>query len=247
MSFDFLLREYLRGADSDPAVANQIWLGAFTPDEQHHLLDADVRAELGRFDLAGEMRDQYARCRGADPMARMFDFYCQTYLQEGILTKMDRASMAHGLEVRAPFLDPELMATINRLPTSYRLRGTKTKRVLKRAARNRVPAEIIRRAKRGFGIPAAAWLAGPLKEMLTDLLAPDRLKQQGLLNPELVTRFVDEHLTRRANHRKPLWTLLMFQLWWERHGTKPTADRHAAASPATVVSDAPSVTYSIDK
>jgi len=247
MSVDFLLREYLRGAGSEAAMANQIWMGAFAPAEQEDLLHADVRSELNGFDLAGEMLQRYTHAAGAEPMARLLDLYAQTYLQEEILAKVDRASMANGLEVRAPFLDPELMTFLGRLPTSYRLRGTQTKRILKKAALKRLPAAIVHRKKQGFGIPAAAWLAGSLQEMVGDLLSADRVKAQGLFDPAFVTRLVDEHLTHRRNHRKPLWTLLMFQLWYDHYGRGPTGAPEAPASHEINRSAPQSATQPVDK
>lgn len=230
MSVDFLLREYLRGAGTEDAVANHIWMGAFTPAEQRDLLHPEVRHQLANFDLSDELLDRYARAIGNGPIGKMLDLYSQTYLQEGVLAKVDRASMAHGLEVRAPFLDPELMGFVGRLPTRHKVRGLETKRVLKRAVLGRLPRWIVRRKKHGFGIPVAAWLNDNLREMVGDLLAPSRLQAQGLFNPAVVGRLVDEHRSRQRNHRKPLWTLLMFQLWYDRFAAQPT--EHPAVQPA---------------
>jgi asparagine synthase (glutamine-hydrolysing) len=108
------------------------------------------------------------------------------------------------------------MAFLGRLPTRYKLRGLETKRVLKRAVLGRLPRWIIRRKKHGFGIPVAGWLNDSLREMAGDLLAPSRLAEQGLFNPAYVSRLVREHHSCQRNHRKPLWTLLMFQLWYDR-------------------------------
>ena len=149
-------------------------------------------------------------------MTQSLRLYQDTYLPDDILAKVDRASMACSLEVRAPFLDADLVDSIQRLPSSYKYGRGVTKRLLKAAAGPRLPASILERPKKGFGIPVARWLRGPLAPLMNSLLAPDRLKRQGLLRPEEVSRRVGEHLAGVRDHRKPLWTLLMFQLWHDR-------------------------------
>ena len=121
--------------------------------------------------------------------------------------------MACGLEVRAPFLDAELVDFVQVLSASFKYRRSCPKRLLKRAAADRLPASILARPKKGFGIPVAAWLRGPLAPLLTQLLGRERLLRQGLFRPEEVARRIGEHQSGHCDHRKPLWTLLMFQLW----------------------------------
>ena len=150
---------------------------------------------------------------GADPLSRSLALYQDTYLPEDILTKVDRASMACGLEVRAPFLDAELVDFIQALPPSFKFGRNQTKRLLKRAAAGRLPASILARPKKGFGIPVASWLRGPLAPLMNQLLGRERLERQGLFHPEEVARRIAEHQSGRHDHRKPLWTLLIFQLW----------------------------------
>jgi asparagine synthase (glutamine-hydrolysing) len=137
------------------------------------------------------------------------------YLAEDILTKVDRASMSVSLEVRAPFLDHRVAEYAASLPANYKLRGRASKYILKRAARPLLPPFVLRRRKKGFGVPVAEWLKGKLRPMARDLLSPGRLRSHGLFNPDYVTRLLDEHERGVANHRKLLWTLLMFELWHE--------------------------------
>ncbi|WP_435007706.1 asparagine synthase (glutamine-hydrolyzing) [Tundrisphaera lichenicola] len=212
MSLDFKLKQFLRGASEPTALAHQRWLGSFSGAEIGAiLLDSgglDVEAEhLARAD---------SLAAGSDPLTRSLRLYQDTYLPDDILTKVDRASMACGLEVRAPFLDAGLVDEIQRLPASYKYGKGQTKRLLKRAAARRLPASILARPKKGFGIPVARWLRGPLAPLMDSMLAPDRLARQGLFRPEEVARRVGEHKAGVRDHRKPLWTLLMFQLWYDR-------------------------------
>jgi asparagine synthase (glutamine-hydrolysing) len=136
-------------------------------------------------------------------------------MAEDILTKVDRAAMAVSLETRAPFLDPRVARFAASIPLQYKLKGSKGKYILKEAVKDLIPSEIINRPKKGFGIPIADWLKGRLNPLLHDMLAPERLRSQGLFNSEYVQTLIKEHETGTASHHKELWTLLVFQLWIE--------------------------------
>jgi asparagine synthase (glutamine-hydrolysing) len=209
LSLDFKLKQFLRGAAEPSPLAHQRWLGSFSGAEIARLLgDAAAR------DVEGEhLARASALAPGADPLTRSLALYQDTYLPEDILTKVDRASMARGLEVRAPFLDADLVETVLALPARYKYGRGRTKRLLKRAAAGRLPAAILARPKKGFGIPVARWLRGPLAPLLDEYLGPGPLARQGLLDPAEVARLVREHREGARDHRKPLWTLLIFQLW----------------------------------
>ncbi|WP_240907067.1 asparagine synthase (glutamine-hydrolyzing) [Paludisphaera rhizosphaerae] len=212
-SFDFKLKQFLRGAAEAPALAHQRWLGSYSgPELGRLLIDGPLDVEAEHQALA----DRIAAEIPGDPLGLSLELYQETYLPEDILTKVDRASMACSLEVRAPFLDADLVDEIRSLPSSYKYGKGTTKRLLKRAAVGRVPDSILRRSKKGFGIPVARWLRGPLTPLVDRLLNPDRIRAQGLFRPEEVARRVAEHRDGSRDHRKPLWTLLMFQLWYEQ-------------------------------
>jgi asparagine synthase (glutamine-hydrolysing) len=208
-SFDFKLKQFLRGAAEPLPLAHQRWLGSFSGAEIAELLvDGDslgVESEHLRRAAALEARD--------DPLSRSLALYQDTYLPEDILTKVDRASMACGLEVRAPFLDCELVDSMQALKPEFKFGRNRTKRLLKRAARGRLPASILTRSKKGFGIPIARWLRGPLAPLLNQLLSRERLSRQGIFHPEVVARRIAQHQAGLDDQRKPLWTLLIFQLW----------------------------------
>jgi asparagine synthase (glutamine-hydrolysing) len=138
------------------------------------------------------------------------------YLQDDLLTKVDRATMLASLEARAPFLDHDLAEFVAGIPSSLKVRGTHTKAILRRVARKHLPAEILRRRKRGFNIPFSRWLLHGLGDRLRERFSVERVKTRGLLNAGGVNRLLDEHLERRADHRKPLFTLLALDLWCDR-------------------------------
>lgn len=211
-SLDFQLKQFLRGASESVPLAHQRWLGSYSGAEIERLLVAgapiDVEAE------------HLLRASGlvptADPLTRSLALYQDTYLPDDILAKVDRASMACGLEVRAPFLDARLVDSMQALPPRYKYGRNQTKRLLKKAAAGRLPQPILERPKKGFGIPVAHWLRGPLAGLLGSLLNRSRLERQGLFDPAEVERRIGEHKAGVRDHRKPLWTLLMFQLWYDR-------------------------------
>ena len=182
----------------------------FTPEEQVALLDHRPGDPLA------EQRRAFAQASGNSRLERLIYLYATTYLQDDILVKVDRASMACGLEVRAPFLDIELVEFLGRVPASLKLRRFDTKHLLKRAMAGTLPAGIAGRPKKGFGIPIAAWFKSELREALQDELSPARLRAQGIFDAAEVQRLLSEHLSGRRDHRKQLWTLFMFQLWHRR-------------------------------
>jgi len=214
LSFDYKALRFVTGAKYETVARHHIWFGSFTPEEQQALLtDRVLQATDGDiYASARKMRDD---CDSTDLVESMQDLDIRLYLAEDILTKVDRASMAVSLEVRAPFLDPRVAEFAASLPPDYKLRGSRTKYILKRAVADLLPRFVTRRSKKGFGVPVAEWLKGKLRPMARDLLAPERVRRAGVFNAAYITRLQDEHERGIANHRKLLWTLLMFELWHE--------------------------------
>jgi asparagine synthase (glutamine-hydrolysing) len=144
---------------------------------------------------------------------QLLDF--ETYLSGGLLTKVDRCTMAHGLESRAPFLSGSLIDFAYGLPEGDRLKGTRGKWVLKEAARSLLPAGILARRKQGFSPPFSAWARGPLRTTVEDILSLERVKRAGVLDPRAVQRILRDHLEAREDRGRTLWTLLSLQCWAE--------------------------------
>jgi asparagine synthase (glutamine-hydrolysing) len=209
-SLDFKVKRFLRGAKAAPEVRHPVWLGSFAPKEQASLL-----AGTGG-DAFEEVAAAFAGAPTDDPIERLVYGYAKTYLQDDILVKVDRASMACSLEVRAPFLDVELVEFLGRVPSDLKLRRFDTKHLLKRAMKYDLPQGIASRKKKGFGVPVAEWLKGDLREPVLDELSTARVRAQGIFDASEVQRLVSEHMRGRRDHRKPLWTLFMFQLWHRR-------------------------------
>jgi asparagine synthase (glutamine-hydrolysing) len=229
LSFDYRARRFVAGADHDPIARHHMWFGSFTAGEQQNLLTDKVKSQSNP-DIYSEARRLAQECDAVDMIECMQSLDTQLYLAEDILTKVDRASMAVSLEVRAPFLDPRVAEYAASLPRNYKLRGRKSKYILKRAVADLLPPFVARRGKKGFGIPVAEWLKGKLRPLSRDLLSPERIKRAGVFDPQYVTRLLDEHEAGTANHRKPLWTLLMFELWHESFIETPRRIETSVAS-----------------
>lgn len=208
MSLEFKVRRFFRGAGRSPGRVGAVWMGAMSPEEVAEVAPAgDPLVPV----------DEYLKSlpKLDDPHA-LQAYYLRFFLGEQVIAKVDRASMAASLEVRAPFLDAPLMEYLWSLPVSAHWKRTSNKRLLKEAMRKRLPAEVLDRPKHGFAVPLAAWFRGPLKSMLTDLLSVERLNAQGLLRAAAVERLVSEHLGGRRDHSRALWALLVVQMWLDQ-------------------------------
>jgi asparagine synthase (glutamine-hydrolysing) len=214
LSFDYKARQFIAASRYDEVARHHIWFGSFNPHDQELLLSDQVK-QSSDGDVYRDARRMFAECDSKDLTECMQSLDAQLYLAEDILTKVDRASMAVSLEVRAPYLDPRVAEFAASLPSRYKLHGFTSKYILKRAAKGLVPPFVWRRGKKGFGVPFAKWLNAELRPLARDLLSPERLRRGGLFNPDYVARLQDEHERGVANHRKPLWTLLTFELWRE--------------------------------
>lgn len=139
-----------------------------------------------------------------------------SYLPDAMLTKVDRASMANGLEVRVPLLDHRVVEFTAQLPEHLKLRDGSGKYLLKKVLRQYIPNELVERPKMGFGVPIAQWLKGPLKTLLYDYLSADRLKREGLFDQTFISKKIKEHQSGKYNHQHRLWSLLIWQMWRER-------------------------------
>ena len=211
-SFDYKAKRFVRAAHLPPLERHHGWKEIFS---------AEARAELtGRdaaFDPVDVYRARYRETEGADELARLQDVDLGVYLVDDLLVKTDRASMAHSLEARVPFLDPVVTNLALALPARHKVRGLSKKVLLRKAVAPLLPREVVHGRKRGFSIPAAAWLRGELEPFARETLSADTLRRQGFFRPEAVARLVDEHVAGVEDRSRQLWGVLAFTLWYERH------------------------------
>ena len=211
-SFDYRAKRFVRAARLPPLERHHGWKEIFSRDAR-----AELTGRRDDFDPVDLLRARFAETEGAELLARLQDVDLGTYLVDDLLVKTDRASMAHSLEARVPFLDPVVTNFALGLPTRHKVRGLRKKVLLRKAAAPLVPAELLRRRKRGFSIPAAAWLRGELEPFARETLSAEALRRQGFFQPEAVSRLIDDHVAGREDLSRQLWGLLTFTLWHERH------------------------------
>ena len=214
LSFDYKAKRFVAAANFDTVTRHHSWFGSFSFAEQNNLLTREV-LQNSSGDIYAGAKNLLQICDAENEIERMQFLDINFYLAEDILTKVDRASMAVSLETRAPFLDPRIAEFAASIPLEYKLKGKNGKYILKKAMENLLPKNILHRPKKGFGVPIAEWLKGRLNPLMRDLLAPERLRTQGLFNSEYVQKLVKDHEIGAVSNHKQLWTLLVFQLWYE--------------------------------
>ncbi|OGZ32970.1 MAG: asparagine synthase (glutamine-hydrolyzing), partial [Candidatus Portnoybacteria bacterium RBG_13_40_8] len=215
ISFDFRLKRFIAGSSFRPEIKNQIWLGSFEPAQLRDLLAPSIYQQIKLNKIFEDIENYLEGVKSKSIENRLIYLYLKNYLQDDILVKTDRASMAVGLEVRAPFLDYTLVDFINSLPTEYKLRGFKTKYLFKELMKNKLPQNIVYRPKKGFGLPIAKWLKNDLKVFVLDSFSESKIKREGIFNFNYIKNLLQEHFSGQKDNRKVLWTLLIFEIWLE--------------------------------
>jgi asparagine synthase (glutamine-hydrolysing) len=195
------------------------------------LFSGDFTRELGGYRAGQVFHEHVAGKRFADPLAMVQYLDYKTYLPGDILTKVDRASMAHSLEVRTPFLDYEFVEWAASLPSDVKLAGSEGKHVLKRALEPLLPREVLYRTKMGFAVPLDTWFRGSLKNHIADVVRGPRLAGSGLFDARTLSRMVADHQSGRRDYSAALWSLLMFDGFLRNHGTDVFRSEASSASP----------------
>lgn len=243
MSLGFKISRFLRGVRLARHERVSVWMAPFTADDIKRLMP----------DVTGSWTAEQFQWRQFGPQAGVpsddlddvelaLDFYQRFYLPDDILVKMDRASMMHSLEVRAPFLDTALVEYVNRLPSVAKYRRTTTKYLLKSAlvAHGILDSRIVHRRKKGFGIPVARWMRNELRDYFEAALFDDWPDSLGMISQAEIKRLWSRHLRRESNHYKELWSLVMLSKWasaWLQHGCSGRVRTSSAGSPLRLPRD----------
>jgi asparagine synthase (glutamine-hydrolysing) len=206
MSLDFKLKRTVRGLAYPRMLWNPIWLGPLEPKELTALFNEPCSPE----EIYSEAIEQWEACRSADPIDKTLQFYTKLYLQDDILVKIDRASMLNSLEVRAPFLDIEVVDFARRIPGRFKFRHGQTKYILKKALEPMLPHEILYRSKKGFGVPIGPWFRDGALEC-TDV-------NDCGLTPGYMHNRISEHRRGSHDHRGLLWNYWLLQQWRGGYG-----------------------------
>jgi asparagine synthase (glutamine-hydrolysing) len=185
---------------------------SLTSQEQRKAMFSDaLQRELQGYRAIETFRYHADRSPTDDPLSMIQYLDMKTYLVGDILTKVDRASMAHSLEVRVPLLDHKFVEWVSGLPVDYKLRGQEGKYILKKALEPHLPRDVLYRDKMGFGVPLGKWFRGPLRQRLRDSLLDGELARTGLFNQSYLEKLVTDHQSGLREYSAPLWSLMMFQ------------------------------------
>jgi asparagine synthase (glutamine-hydrolysing) len=213
-SFDYKAKRFARAAALPPLDRHHGWKEIFDEDTRGALL---TRGGREGSDPLQVYRSHFAETAGAPALARLQEIDLNVYLPSDLLVKTDRASMAHSLEARVPFLDKAVSDVALALPTSQKVRGFDKKRMLRKAVEPLLPREVTHGRKQGFSIPASAWLRGELEPFAREVLSPARIREQGWFDASVVTAIVDRHVSGREDLSRQIWGLMAFSLWHERY------------------------------
>lgn len=192
------------------------WMMFMTAADKNALYRQDFSEALGAHRAEGFIEAFFAEAADLDPLAQQQVVDIKSYLVDNILVKVDRMSMAASLEARVPFLDHRLVEFALGLPAELKLSRGETKVILRRAVRDLLPEDVLRKPKQGFSIPLKHWLRGPLRPLLEDLLSPAAVRGRGYFETVAVQRWKEEHLGQRANHSHRLWALMLLEMWQQR-------------------------------
>lgn len=218
----FRAKTTLQALALDPVEAYLHSMSVLRSEERSALYSQRFRQELAGYSALEVFRKHAAEAGTDDPLALIQYLDYKTWLIGDINTKVDRASMAHSLEVREPLMDHTLIEWLATLPSDLKINGQEGKWMLKKAYEPALPADLLYRPKMGFSVPLAKWLRGPLRERMQASVLGERLFDTGFFDAATLQRMVGEHLSGRRDHSAPLWSLLMFDAFLA-HAGKPVA------------------------
>jgi asparagine synthase (glutamine-hydrolysing) len=202
------------GLEPADAYARKHAYGLFEDDARSALYARDFAETVRDADPYISLRRAHAACESPDPLDRALYVDVNTYLVDDILTKVDKMSMAVSLEARDPLLDHKLIEFAATVPTSLKLKGGRSKYLLRRLLERDLPPSIVNRPKQGFAVPVGDWLRGPLSRMVGDLLQDGRLRDRGIFDASAVRKVWTEHRAKQCDHGHRLWSLVMLELWF---------------------------------
>ncbi|MBE7561002.1 asparagine synthase (glutamine-hydrolyzing) [bacterium] len=210
-------KKLLRGHGRDALGRYLTWLEQFDSAMRSELFSDSLKRELGDYDPTAPLRQAWTAGARRDPLTAALVADLVRGLPGDMLTKVDRMSMRHNLEVRVPFLDHRLVEYALSLPAEFKLDGRNTKAILKSAFRDLLPDDLLRRPKHGFDIPMGHWLKHELRDLAEEMFSRKAVESRGWFNPDYVQRIWREHLSNKREHNLTLWILMVFEMWQRTH------------------------------
>lgn len=192
------------------------WVSAIDRQSKNELYTKDFLGQIGSQDASDYIGQWFAKANGSGILDATLLTDQMTYLPNDLLVKVDIASMANSLEARSPFLDHKVIEFAASLPESLKMKRMETKSLLKKVAARLVPKEVIYRRKMGFGVPVGNWFRNDMKDFVRDVLLSEKSFSRGIIQPEMMKKYVDEHINSERDYTHQIWTLLMLELWFQR-------------------------------
>jgi asparagine synthase (glutamine-hydrolysing) len=228
------LKRFSEALGMSPARRYLDWISIFNEPRRADLYSDEFVSQLPAADPFDFLQVAWRRAGRRDAMTTASLADLTTYLPGDLMTKLDIASMAHGLEARSPLLDYRMVELAASLPASLKYRFGRGKRLLEDAFGDLLPREVFTRRKMGFGVPLDRWLRGELAPLVDELLSETAVVRRGWFRPEAVQRLVQEHHTRRFDHSARIWALLMLEKWCQTWRAT-TAASTATATPLNLL------------
>lgn len=213
LSFEFKLKRFLGGLDLKPEAAHLWWRIVLDEEQKQGLyrsdaVKGDVLKESGRhFDIASK------RSNAKDVFSKLMYIDSTVFMPDDLMIKNDRMTMAHSLEARVPFTDPELTRFMGSVPPRFKMKGGKKKHIMREAMKGKLPDSIINKKKVGLEMPYSKWLKTELNELMMDYLGRENLEKVGIFKPEPIQMLIDDHVSGKRDNGRPLWGLLNFMMW----------------------------------
>ncbi|MCH8806864.1 MAG: asparagine synthase (glutamine-hydrolyzing) [Planctomycetes bacterium] len=215
LSLEFKLKRFLGGQDLAPEQAHLWWRIVLTEAQKLALYSPAMLDELTPASSDRFFREAFGRSSARDVLNRLMYIDASVFLPDDLMIKNDRMSMAHSLEARVPFTDPDLTEFMARVPARHKLPGLRKKHVMRAALRDDLPPEILNKKKVGLEMPYGQWFRAELKDLLTNYCGRERLEATGLFEPAAVQALIDDHLERRRDNGRALWGLMNYMMWYE--------------------------------
>jgi asparagine synthase (glutamine-hydrolysing) len=215
-SLEFKLKKFIAGVKHDKKHRHQNWLGNFDREEKSQLFRSEIWNQIKDKNDFEDIDNFIDENKIEDPRQLTLALYMKTYLMDQVLVKVDRASMKTSLETRAPFLNHELVDYVNALPYGFKFKRMTGKYILKKLMVKKLPSAVVNRKKKGFGIPLAKWLREDLRELCENVLSQKNIENAALFNYDFVEKLKEQHLSKKKDNRRKLWSLIVFQLWLQK-------------------------------
>ncbi len=215
LSLDFKLKRFLGGQDLEPELAHLWWRIVLNESQKLNLYSDQVKSEFVAEQSDRHFKEAYSRSGAAEVLSGLMYIDSSVFLPDDLMIKNDRMSMAHSLEARVPFTDPELTGYMASVPSKLKMKRMRKKHLMRLAMQNDLPDSILNKKKVGLEMPYSRWLKHELNDLMNRYLGPDRLAETGIFKPGPIKELIDNHVSGKLDNGRPLWGLLNYMMWHE--------------------------------